>query len=225
MKEMLIRAWLLIALVGAALVAPGCAAVRAARPPPSAQQTLWVLEHDFQRFIATDLRRGPGGRPLSAEEARVQLDAQVAVLEALRMRYLDVLERTEEPRLQVLAMVRMAELHLDLGARIRRLPYPREATEPELRAYDQRLSQLAAPYEAVGRGLLAQVLDLSAREAVRGRLVERARLYMALHEAGRPRLSSQERAALLRELGSTEPFAAPRSLLDAGRVGLRAARR
>ncbi|HEY4222431.1 MAG TPA: hypothetical protein VGO62_13845, partial [Myxococcota bacterium] len=147
---------------------------------------------------------------------------QTAALEALRLDYLDVLARAPQPRDRLLVLLRIAELHLDLGARIRRVPYPAGASDADKQTFDAMLSQDALPLEAVGRGVLAQAVDFADTRGLDGRFVHRARLYQSL-ESGAP-LDKDEIAWLSHELVD-RTFGAPRTLLEAGRIGQRAARR
>jgi hypothetical protein len=197
---------LVVAALGAAL---GCAHVESASDPLS-QRRMLVLERDFAAFSA---------RPIANPE---DIEQQTAALEALRLDYLDVLAKAELPRDRLLILLRIAELHLDLGARIRRVPYPAGSDDLEKRGFDEMLSQDALPLEAVGRGVLAQAIDYADTHGLDGRFVHRARLYRAL--ANGESLSSDEIAWLQRELVD-RTFGAPRALLEAGRIGQRAARR
>lgn len=198
-----------LALAGAAGLG-GCAHTERAGSDALSQRRLLVLERDFAAFVA---------RPLAGPE---DIEDETASLEALRLDYLDVLSRAEHPRDRLLCLLRIAELHLDLGARIRRVPYPPGATEGEMRAFDEALSQDALPLEAVGRGVLAQAVDYAETHHLDGRFVRRARLYRSLH--GGETLDADELAWLRRELVDRS-FGAPRTLLEAGRIGQRAARR
>lgn len=192
-------------------VATGCATSTVARQhDPLSQRRLLVLERDFATFTARSLK------------AREDVEDQTAALEALRLDYLDVLSRAAHPRDRLLCLVRIAELHLDLGARVRRLPYPAGITDDEKARFDEALSQDALPLEAVGRGVLAQALDYADQHGLDGRFVRRARLYRSLHTGGA--LNTIEVKWLRRELFD-RTFGAPRTLLEAGRVGQRAARR
>jgi hypothetical protein len=202
---------LLVALA-LAYTALGCATTAdppAGAPDPLSQRRLLVLERDFAHFTGQRL------------DARDDIEEQTAALESLRLQYLDVLARAAQPRDRLLCLVRIAELHLDLGARVRRLPYAPAASDDEKARFDESLSQDALPLEAVGRGVLAQALDYADAHGLDGRFVRRARLYRSLH-AGSP-LSAAEIQWLRRELADRS-FGAPRTLLEAGRVGQRAAR-
>ncbi len=134
---------------------------------------------------------------------------------------------TERDRL--LALLRLAELHLDASARIRRVPYPKTSSSPvSAAAFDQQLSARALPLEATGLSLLEQIVqrgdDVGIAEdaGVDGRFVRRARLYLRLHTEAR--LEPEDVDVLRAELLATT-YRAPRSLLDTGRIGQRAARR
>ncbi len=192
-------------LLVAALV--GCAH---GPPAPSTVRRLAVLEHDLRAFTGTRLT--------SLDDVEGELRA----LEELRLVYLDTLAAEVAPRERVLCLVRIAELHLDLGARVRRVPYPTGASEAERVAFDDLLSQQALPLEAVGRGVLAQAVDFADAHGVDDRFTRRARLYQRIH-AGEA-LGRAELAALRSELVA-RTFPAPRTLLEAGRIGQRAARR
>jgi hypothetical protein len=188
----------------------GTACAHAPTPPELSARRLLVLERDFAAFTSRPLRSIDGIEPATA------------ALEALRLDYVDTLSRAESPRDRLLCLVRIAELHLDLSARIRRIPYPRGTSEVERRAFDDVLSQEALPLEAIGRGVLAQAIDYADTHGVDGRFVHRARVYRALH-AGEI-LDRDELRWLRRELAD-RTFGAPRTLLEAGRIGQRAARR
>jgi hypothetical protein len=198
-----------VVVVAAALGQAGCATPQVSEQALSSRRIL-LLERDFAAFVA---------QPLSSWQ---DVEDEVASLEQLRLLYLDVLSQADSPRDRMLCLLRIAELHLDLGARVRRLPYPRGALRSERAAFDERLSQHALPLEAVGRGVLAQAIDYAETHGLDGRFVRRARLYRTLH-GGRP-LEQTELAWLRREL-KDRTFGAPRTLLEAGRVGQRAARR
>lgn len=174
------------------------------------QRRILVLERDFAAFTA---------RPLLKRE---EVEQQMAALESLRLEYLEVLARAEQPRDRLLCLVRIAELHLDLSARVRRVPYPAAASEDEKARFDESLSQDALPLEAVGHGVLAQALDYADAHRLDGRFVRRARLYRSLHAGAS--LAPEEIKWLRSEL-SDRTLGAPRRLLEAGRVGQRAARR
>lgn len=209
-----LRVLVAAAALAGAVTSVGCASSPASAPAraahdPLSQRRLLVLERDFAAFTARALR-GPD-----------DVEEQTAALEALRLDYLDVLARAAHPRDRLLCLVRIAELHLDLGARIRRLPYPVGASDDEKARFDEALSQDALPLEAVGRGVLAQALDYADQHGLDGRFVRRARLYRTLHAGDA--LDTDEIKWLRRELAD-RTFGAPRTLLEAGRVGQRAAR-
>lgn len=174
------------------------------------QRRLRVLERDFSAFVAE--------RPRTP----AQVEEQIAALEVLRLAYLEVLARAVAPRERIFCLVRLAELHLDLSARIRRLPYAEHASAEDQRRFDAELSQEALPLEAVGQGILAQALLEAEARGIETRFSRRARLYAALH-SGAP-LDSEHLAWLRQELVDRS-WAAPRTLLEAGRLGQRAARR
>ncbi len=213
-----LRTVLIVALLGGGAATGACATV----PQPSERleaRRLAVLERDFAAFTATRLDRG---------DALIGIDDAIADLERLRLEYLDVLEHAQDDDARVAAMVRIAELHLDLGARIRRIPYPQLASVLEQRAFDERLSAQAMPLEAVGIGVLAQAEETALRKGVDSRFARRARLYLALHEStgsDARDLSRDDVETLKKELAARGVYAAPRSLLEAGRIGQRAARR
>ena len=213
--------WLLIS---AAITLAGCAHIPDVQSDArQAERRLLVLEGEFSEFTAADLTLGDDGNRLDPAEALADLDRHNARLESLRLRYLDLVGEGSDDRQRVVAMVRIAELHLDLGARIRRLPYPRDATAGQMRAYDDHLGRIATPLEAVGYGVLSQVVDYAERRLFDGRFVRRARLYLGLHRDGS--LDRGEIVTLQSELSRAAPYGAPRRLLGAGRVGQRASRR
>jgi hypothetical protein len=195
----------------AAAVLAGC---QHGGPAPTAAQRdtrrLLVLEEPFHSFVST---------PLATLE---DVEVATARLEGLRLRYLDAVSLEQHSDGQLWALVRIGELHLDLSARVRRLPYPAGLSPDEQRRFDNRLSQRALPLEAVGTGVLEQVVARAAREGNDERAARRARLYLRLH-GGQP-LAPDDIALLQSELVAPT-FRAPRSLLEAGRIGQRAARR
>lgn len=220
------RNLLLIAGIAALAIplASGCAhAPSAELSAQRAERRLLVLEEEFSEFIARDLARSEDGARLDPDEAIHELDQHIARLQALRLRYLDLVGEGSSDRQRVVAMVRIAELHLDLGARVRRLPYPADATVEQMVAFDERLGRIATPLEAVGYGVLRQVDDYADRRRFDGRFVRRAHLYLALHQDGS--LHRRELVTLRAELARSAPYGAPRRLLEAGRVGQRASRR
>lgn len=200
-------------LVAMGVLAVGC--LGACAHPHEAREDLSgrrivVLEREFAAFAARTLR------------APDDVERETAALEALRLEWLDELSRATEPRQRLLCLLRIGELHLDLGARIRRVPYPPHSSEDQKREFDDGLSHDALPLEAVGKGVIAQAIDYADTHGLDGRFVRRARLYRTLHD-GRP-LSVEELGWLRAELVARS-FNAPRPLLEAGRVGQRAARR
>lgn len=190
-----------------------------------AERRLLVLEEEFADFTARRLDVSEEGEPLAPEESLPEVEKEIARLEGLRLRYLDLLGPNATDRQRVVAMVRIAELHFDLGARVRRLPYPTGASPAEMQAFDERLARVASPLDAVGRGVLDQVLDYADRRGFEGRFVRRARLYAALHGEPPRALDDYELRALHHELGRAAPYGAPRRLLEVGRIGQRASRR
>ena len=199
---------LLVLLVATALAS--CAHAPVDQAPPLTVRRLAVLEHELHAFTGTPLR------------TLDDVERQLRTLEELRLSYLDALTNAVLPRDRILCLLRIAELHLDLGARVRRVPYPAGASEAERRRFDDVLSQQALPLEAVGRGVLAQAVDDATAHGVDDRFARRARLYQRIH-AG----ESLDRADLtvLRDELAARTFVAPRTLLEAGRIGQRAARR
>lgn len=190
----------------------GCAT---AAPTQSSKdiRRLLSLERSFYGFVAVKL------------QDLQQVEEATARLEELRLDYLHALsEPSSGERDRLWAMLRLAELHLDLAARIRRVPYG--SGDPFTRAdFDATLSQRALPQEATGQGILRQILQRAERSGVYGRFVARARLYLHLHpQEGATALSATDIGVLQQELVAST-FRAPRSLLEAGRVGQRAARR
>jgi hypothetical protein len=175
---------------------------------------LRALERSFHGFVSHKLKDLD------------DVEAATAQLEQLRLDYVDALaEPSSAERDRLLALLRLAELHLDLSARIRRVPYPANLDARQQRQFDVRLSALALPLEATGQGILEQIVQRADRGGVDGRFVHRARLYLHLHaHQGDVVLDDADVAVLQSELVATT-FRAPRSLLEAGRVGQRAARR
>jgi len=134
-----------------------------------------------------------------------------------RCDYLDALTTSVDEHDRRLALVRLAELHLDLSARIRRVPY---AGVDNRQAFDARLSARALPLEATGISVLEQVVDRVDDDE--DRFARRARLYLHLHTDA---VLTEADLDVLREELVAVSFRAPRSLLDTGRIGQRAARR
>lgn len=170
---------------------------------------LRALERQFHAFVATPLRQ------------ESDVEAAIAELESLRLDYVDALTAASSERERVQALVRLAELHLDLSARIRRVPYPDTSSRG---AFDARLSSWALPLEATGISVLQQVSERAddTRAGADDRFVKRARLYLHLHTS--THLTAADVDVLRDELVASD-FRAPRSLLDTGRIGQRAARR
>lgn len=208
------RPLLLLALCACVVdVGVGCATPQASQEQRDTRR-LRALERSFHAFTATKLKDFD-----DVETATTQL-------EQLRMDYLDALSDTSSAEKdQLLALLRLAELHLDLGARVRRVPYPAHLDERQQRQFDVRLSALALPLEATGQGILEQIVQRADRDGVDGRFVHRARLYLHLHAHKGDVLLDDDDVAVLRQELVAQTFRAPRSLLEAGRVGQRAARR
>jgi hypothetical protein len=170
---------------------------------------LRALERQFHAFVAVPLR------------SESDVEPAIAALEALRLDYVDALTAAATERERLQALVRLAELHLDLSARIRRVPYPDE----DAATFDARLSSWALPLEATGTSVLQQVVSRAVEVGAAlndDRFVKRARLYLHLHTS--THLTNDDIDVLRDELVAVD-FRAPRSLLDAGRIGQRAARR
>jgi hypothetical protein len=206
-------------LVAVSFVVASLVACAHAPSTPDPVRELRVLDASFASFTA--------GRLHGVDDA----ETAVARLESIRLDWLAVLgaddgvargddgvARGDEG---TLALLRLAELHLDLAARIRRIPYPAGVDDNERRAFDAMLSRLALPLEATGQGVLAQITARAARGGGDGRFVRRARLYQRLH-GGHP-LGADDVRVLTAELEATT-FRAPTTLLQAGRIGQRASR-
>lgn len=210
------RVSLLLLLCACAVDVAGCATAQQMQSQQQQRDTrrLRALERSFLAFTAQKLKDLD------------DVEAATAVLEQLRMDYVDALSAGSSAEGdQLLALLRLAELHLDLSARIRRVPYPHNLDERGQRQFDVRLSALALPLEATGQGILEQILQRADRGGVDGRFVQRARLYLHLHAHQGDVLLDDDDVALLRKELVAQTFRAPRSLLEAGRVGQRAARR
>lgn len=182
----------------------GCATTAVTAQKRDARR-LRALERSFHAFVAASL----------TDEAAIE--PAVARLEALRLDYLDALSASTDENDRLLALVRLAELHLDLSARIRRVPY---VGVDDSRAFDARLSARALPLEATGLSVLSQVAERGVDDD--NRFVQRARLYLHLHTDA---VLTEADLDVLREELVAVSFRAPRSLLDTGRIGQRAARR
>ncbi len=199
-------------MLAVAVADVGCATTQVSQSQKDARR-LRALERSFYAFVAVKLH--------NLEE----VEDATARLEQLRLDYLDALsEPNSDERDRLWALLRLAELHLDLSARIRRVPY--QSADPAARAaFDATLSQRALPLEATGKGILEQIVQRAERAGVEGRFVARARLYLHLHpQEGRVALDDDDVVVLQQELMAST-VRAPRSLLEAGRVGQRAARR
>ncbi len=197
-------AWVVVAVVTVS-----CA--HAVAPGPSGRE-LASLERKFAAFTATRLQR------------LADIEAALAWLEEDRVAWLDFLVHAQGAAASTersLALLRLAELHLDLAARIRRVPYPPAASDRERSEFDATLSRHALALEATGQGILAQLIDTSVRERLDGRFVRRARVYLRLQRS-RP-LGPSDVQLVEREL-TAATFRAPTTLLQVGRIGQRAAR-
>ena len=116
---------------------------------------------------ATPKATGFGAKHLSAS-----LEKSHRTLLSLRLAYLDALSAAKASTpVQVLLLVRIAELHLDFAARIRRLGYPPGATQKQQAQFDKELSRRASPLEAAGLGVLEQAAHLCKKERLGGRFL------------------------------------------------------
>jgi hypothetical protein len=197
----------LLVLLGL-LVSVGCATPGA--PAARDARRLRALEPDFSAFVAIRL------------VAVDDIEPAVARLEGLRLEYLDALSASTSERDRLLALLRIAEAHLDVSARIRRIPYPAGLPTSSRASFDAALSARALPLEATGLSILEQIVRHGDDVGIDDRFVQRARLYLRLHTGAR--LEDGDLEVLRLELGAAS-FRAPRTLLDAGRIGQRAARR
>jgi hypothetical protein len=193
----------LVLLVGVGCATPTASSARDAR-------RLRALEPGFAAFVSVRLGVVDDIEPV------------VARLEELRLEYLDALSASTTEKERLLALLRIAEAHLDVSARIRRIPYPAGLSTSARGAFDATLSARALPLEATGLSLLHQLVRRGDEAGIDGRFVQRARLYLRLH--GDAHLADADLEALRLELTASS-FRAPRTLLDAGRIGQRAARR
>lgn len=200
------RALLLLGALSSATLTLACASSTQAVARHDTRR-LRALERQFHAFVATPLRQ------------ESDVETAIAALEALRLDYVDALAAAGSERERVQALVRLAELHLDLSARIRRVPYPDTSSRG---AFDARLSSWALPLEATGISVLQQVAEQVDVAESNDRFVKRARLYLHLHTS--THLTADDVEVLRSELVASD-FRAPRSLLDTGRIGQRAARR
>lgn len=195
---------LLTIAVGASCAHPSATAQRDAR-------RLRSLEPAFQEFVAVRLA--------SVDD----VEPAIARLEGLRLEYLDALAASGTEQERMLGLLRIAEAHLDVSARIRRIPYPDGLVDDAgRRDFDRTLSSRALPLEATGLSLLEQLVRHADTAGFDGRFVQRARLYLRLHTDAA--LAEGDLDILRLELTASS-YRAPRSLLDAGRIGQRAARR
>ena len=190
-------------LVGVGCATPTASSVRDAR-------RLRALEPEFSAFVAARLA------------AIDDIEPAVARLEVLRLEYLDALSASTTEKERLLALLRIAEAHLDVSARIRRIPYPAGLSTSARSDFDAALSARALPLEATGLSLLEQLVRHGDDAGIDGRFVQRARLYLRLHTDAH--LADDDLDVLRLELTASS-FRAPRTLLDAGRIGQRAARR
>ncbi len=189
-------------------VTVGCA--HAPSPQQKDVRRLRALEMSFHDFTGAKLK------------SISDIEPQTARLEALRLDYLDALAETTGEGESVLALLRLAELHLDLAARIRRVPYPKELPQARRGAYDAMLSSRALPLEATGMSLLDSVIERGSELEAEGRFIARTRLYQRLAKG---EALTDDDIELLRQELSAQTYRAPRTLLDTGRLGQRAARR
>ncbi len=188
----------------------------------AAKHKVLVLEDRFSRFVSAPLDRDEDGAPLAERDVFVRIEEATNRLQGLRLSYLDVVQDADRPQERVLALVRLGELHLDLASRIRRVPYPRDASATERAAFDRALSRRAVALEATGLGVLTQLVHYAGRMSYEDRFVRRARAYLALHSGDR--LDENMVATVRQELLQATMFPAPRRLLEPMRVGQRAAR-
>lgn len=202
-----------LGLLSALLLALTSGVVGCAHAPPQQQRDarrLRALERSFHEFVSVQV------------SAADDIEPAVARLESLRFEYLDALTISVEEGDRLLALLRLAEAHLDLSARIRRVAYPIGIVDGDRSAFDASLSARALPLEATGLSLLGQVVQRGTDVGVDGRFVKRARLYLRLHTESR--LTPGDLDILRTELVAVT-WRAPRTLLDTGRIGQRAARR
>ena len=195
------------------------------RDTDTVERKLLVLEGDFARFVGTRLDRGDDGERLTGPLALRVVEREQRRLESLRLAYLDAVKPGAAPRQRMIAMVRIGELHLDLSARIRRVPYGAGMDAAARAAFDDLLSRRALPLEATGLGVLGQAVSYAERTGEDGPFAARARIYLALHDGTAVHVVDDEVGLLRRELSAVGPYRAPRRLLEVGRVGQRAARR
>lgn len=216
----------LFLLSGIALACATPSASHRERSDP--ERRLRILERDFLAFTQRPLDVFVGASATELDAGLSGLDPWVSELESLRLRYLQIAgEGSTEPH-RLIALLRIAEMHLDLGARIRRIPYPDAWPPSDFRKFDDTLSREALPLEIVGISVLEQVVDYAARippsvgEAAN--YVARCELYLMLHREADGRLDTEHLATLTRELLRKNEYPAPKTLLEAGRIGNRASR-
>ena len=192
----------------------------------SVERQLLLLEADFVRFTTAQLTLNLTGTDPASVIVLRACESDVKALEALRARYLTVVSKAVTHEQRLLAMIRLAELHLDFGARLRRVAYPVSTVTDSQRAlFDQKLSNAALPYEAVGLGILNQIVRYSAERSLSGRMSRRADMYIALHTELGASLEPRHIQTLREELSAKGPYRSPRRLLETGRIGQWAARR
>jgi len=111
---------MLVLLVGVGCATPTASSARDAR-------RLRALEPGFAAFVAVRLG------------AVDDIEPVVARLEELRLEYLDALSASTTEKERLLALLRIAEAHLDVSARIRRIPYPTGMSASASGAFDATL--------------------------------------------------------------------------------------
>lgn len=206
------------------------ATVGAARPlavsaaPASPDRVILSLEHDFARFVGHRLDVSLDDVPMRGESALVEVDRAERWLERLRLRYISLLVGDRTLEIRHLVLLRLAELHLDLAARVRRIPAAEGLDDVEQQRWSQRLVQRAVPLEGIGLGMLDQIARLPAGASSVERFRARAHLYTVLHGGDGSPLGPTEVATLRQELVRDGMFPAPRRLLEGRQVGRRAAR-
>lgn len=192
------------------------------------EKRLRLLERDFLSFTQRPLDISIGDFSSEPDARLAGLDPWISELESLRLRYLQIAAHDHSESHRLIAMLRIAELHLDLGARIRRIPYPETWPDSDLQRFDAALSRAALPLEIVGIGVLEQVVDYSARVPPAlgdaAGYVDRCEMYLVLHRGNGERLGAAHLATLTRELSRKSAYPAPKTLLEAGRIGKRASR-
>ena len=192
----------------------------------STERQLLLLEADFVRFTSTEIKMRKYQGNFKVLSVLNACENDVKNLESLRARYLALVGKAVTDQQRLLAMIRLAELHLDFGARLRRVDYPQATlTDAQRNRFDQKLSNAALPYEAVGLGILNQIIDYSTERNLSGRMTKRAHMYAALHGAPGGQLTRQHISTLKIELTAKGPYRSPRRLLETGRIGRWAARR